>query len=83
VFDSTRDETGGNPRDGRPIEIRGNPMAAERYLGDGLYVSFDGFSYVLRAPRAAGDHWVALEPEVLAEFDRYRAEIEARREAKR
>ena len=43
----------------------------ETYLGDGLYASFDGFMIVLRAPRANGDHWVGLEPEVwraLVEF---------------
>jgi hypothetical protein len=36
----------------------------ETYLGDGLYVSFDGWQIVLRAPRVGGDHFVALEPEV-------------------
>ena len=36
----------------------------ETYLGDGLYVSFDGWQIVLRAPRQEGDHWVALEPQV-------------------
>jgi hypothetical protein len=43
----------------------------ETYLGDGLYASFDGFAIWLRAPREAGDHVVALEPEVyraLTEF---------------
>lgn len=40
-------------------------MEKETYLGDGLYVSFDGFAFVLRAPRQNGDHWVALEPEVI------------------
>lgn len=34
----------------------------ETYLGDGLYVSFDGYHIVLRAPREDGDHWVGLEP---------------------
>jgi hypothetical protein len=38
----------------------------EAYLGDGLYVSFDGFSIRLRAPREGGDHWIGLEPEVYA-----------------
>lgn len=38
------------------------------YLGDGLYVVFDGFMVTLRAPREHGDHWVALEPEVLRNF---------------
>jgi hypothetical protein len=47
----------------------------EVYLGDGLYASFDGFAFTLRAPRTGGDHWVALEPEVLEAFDRYRATL--------
>ena len=38
------------------------------YLGDGLYASFDGYQFVLRAPRADGEHWVALEPDVLKAF---------------
>ena len=37
----------------------------EVYLGDGLYASFDGWQIQLRAPRENGDHFVALEPEVL------------------
>ena len=36
----------------------------EFYLGDGLYVSFDGYGIRLRAPRFDSDHFVALEPEV-------------------
>lgn len=40
----------------------------ERYIGDGLYVSFDGFMFKLRAPRIDGDHWVGLEPDVLKSF---------------
>ena len=36
----------------------------ETYLGDGLYVSFDGWHVVLRAPREYGDHFVSLEPDV-------------------
>jgi hypothetical protein len=47
----------------------------EVYLGDGLYASFDGYMIRLRAPRADGDHWVGLEPAVLAAFDAYREEI--------
>jgi hypothetical protein len=42
---------------------RGAAMS-ETYLGDGLYVSFDGWQIMLRAPRENGDHWIALEPEV-------------------
>lgn len=33
----------------------------ETYLGDGLYISFDGMHIILRAPRLDGDHWVGLE----------------------
>lgn len=40
----------------------------ETYLGDGLYVRFDGETVWLRAPREEGDHIVALEPQVLASF---------------
>lgn len=36
----------------------------ECYLGDGLYVSFDGFGIKLRAPRDSGDHFVVLEPDI-------------------
>jgi len=40
----------------------------ETYLGDGLYVSFDGYMFILRAPREDGVHWVALEPPELMRF---------------
>jgi len=45
-----------------------NTTTKETYLGDGLCVSFDGFSLWLRAPREHGDHVVALEPQMLTEF---------------
>jgi hypothetical protein len=55
----------------------------EEYLGDGLYCSFDGFAFTLRAPREGGDHFVALEPEVLDAFEsfvkRTKQEIEEQR----
>lgn len=43
----------------------------EEYLGDGLYVSFDGWQFCLRAPREEGDHMVYLEPCTLETFNRY------------
>jgi hypothetical protein len=43
----------------------------EEYLGDGLYISYDGFQFVLRAPRNEGNHYVALEPDIFAAFLRY------------
>jgi hypothetical protein len=43
-------------------------MEQETYLGDGLYISFDGYQVKLRAPRDGGDHEVYLEPSVLDAF---------------
>lgn len=43
----------------------------EHYLGDGLYVSYDGVTVTLRAPRPNGDHWIGLDPTTLARFLRY------------
>jgi hypothetical protein len=43
----------------------------EQYIGDGLYASFDGFGFMLRAPRADGEHWVYLEPRTLADLNRF------------
>lgn len=40
----------------------------ETYLGDGLYVSHDGYQVILRAPRLDGDHYVGLDPRVLETF---------------
>lgn len=54
-------------------------MSKETYLGDGLYVCFDGYAFVLRAPRQGGDHCIAMEPDVLRAFqnfvDQIRAEV--------
>ncbi len=41
---------------------------SETYLGDGLYVSFDGFQIRLRAPRDGGAHEVYLDDAVLQAF---------------
>lgn len=40
----------------------------ETYLGDGLYASFDGWQFKLRAPRESGDHEVYLDPQILDAF---------------
>lgn len=53
----------------------------ETYLGDGLYASFDGWQFCLRAPRESGDQVVYLEPAVMAAFDIYRAEAIAKARA--
>lgn len=43
----------------------------ESYLGDGLYVSHDGFQVQLRADGDSHVNRVFLEPTVLAEFERW------------
>ena len=49
---------------------------AESYLGDGLYVSFDGFQFKLRAPHGMGpDMEVYLEEPVLRNFLGYAKDI--------
>ena len=48
----------------------------EVYLHDGLYASFDGYQFKLRAPQFDGsDEVVYLDPATLAAFDAYRSEI--------
>lgn len=49
----------------------------ETYLGDGLYAHFDGYHFVLRAPREFGDHYVALEPPVFEKLMKYREQAYA------
>lgn len=46
-------------------------MNDETYLGDGLYASFDGYQFKLRAPRENGDHVVYFEQYVIGEFMDY------------
>lgn len=58
----------------------------ETYLGDGLYCRFDGDQICLRTARDNGDHYVYLQPRMLAEVDdlvRSLHEIEANLEAAR
>jgi hypothetical protein len=55
-------------------------MNKETYLGDGLYVSFDGYLITLRAPRLNGDHWVGLEPPVYQALLRYVESLKAKAE---
>lgn len=43
----------------------------ETYIGDGLYASFDGFHFCLRAPRVEGDYVIYLGPTVAVNFTAY------------
>ena len=54
-----------------------NLYSQETYLGDGLYAHFDGYHFVLRAPREFGDHWVGLEPIVFDALLEYRKKVYA------
>lgn len=56
-------------------------MTNETYLGDGLYVSHDGWQFALRAPGPGGDQTVYLEPSVLSAFQRYVHETRKRYES--
>ena len=58
-----------------------SPGLQWRYLGDGVYASFDGFHVILHTPRVGGDHWVALDPGVLVEFERYLSRLREERKA--
>jgi len=54
----------------------------ESYLGDGLYVTFDGWNMVLRAPRENGNHYVALEPETYSALLRFAEHINKKHNVK-
>jgi hypothetical protein len=46
-----------------------SPRPSETYLGDGVFVSFDGSQFCLRAPREYGvDHFIFLEARTLDLF---------------
>lgn len=47
----------------------------EKYLGDGVYASFDGYQIWLRTPRLTGDHTIALEPKVFEALLQYQQDL--------
>jgi len=49
----------------------------KKHLGDGLYVEFDGFHFILSAERENGWNWVGLEPSVFDELIRHRKQVYA------
>lgn len=57
--------------------------SGETYLGDGLYASYDGYAIRLRAPRASGDHWVGLEPDVMRNLIRFAERVWRERDGKK
>lgn len=46
----------------------------DRYLGDGVYASFDGY-HIWLDTRAQGTCKIALEPYVIAQFEQYKRDI--------
>lgn len=52
-------------------------VAEERYIGDGVYASFDGYQIWVRAEDASGTNRIALEPEVFAHLVKYEADLRA------
>lgn len=52
------------------------PADFERtYLGDGVYVSFDGYMILLETERERGTERIYLEPEVWDQLVRYAATL--------
>ena len=45
------------------------------YLGDGLFVHFDGYHFILETKRENGVNWVGLEPPVFDAFIQYRKDV--------
>jgi len=41
------------------------------YIGDGVYVEFDGFDVILRTERECCEHWLSLEPDMLAKLNEF------------
>ena len=56
-------------------------LIPDRYLGDGVYVSYDGYYLWLDLRGQAGETRIALEPAVLEQLDQYRRDIQSAIEA--
>lgn len=47
----------------------------KHYIGDGAYVHFDGYHFMLSTERENGEHWIGLEPLVFQELLDYRKQV--------
>ncbi len=56
-------------------------LLEDRYIGDGVYASFDGYHIILGLRAQDTTTRIALEPDVLTGLMRYRADVEALRKA--
>lgn len=52
-----------------------NKYSEKTYLGDGLYVHFDGYYFILSTERENGIHEVGLEPPVFNNLIAYRQQV--------
>lgn len=52
-------------------------MIQPRYVGDGVYASFDGYHIQIHLGSHKAPPCVALEPEVLAAINQYQKDIQA------
>lgn len=60
-----------------------HPVIEDRYLGDGVYASFDGYHIWLDTRAQIPNNRIALEPEVLARLDDFRKAVEIARRTHR
>ncbi len=49
----------------------------DRYIGDGVYASFDGYHIFLDTRAQEPVHRIGLEPAVLEELERYKTDVQA------
>ncbi len=54
------------------------PQIEDRYLGDGVYASFDGHNIILDLRAQDSTTRIALEPEVMPELVRYETDVRKR-----
>lgn len=52
-----------------------NKYSKKHYIGDGAFVHFDGYHFILTTERENGWHEIGLEPPVFDELIRYRKEV--------
>ena len=58
-------------------------LIEDRYIGDGVYASFDGFHIWLDLRRQDSTTRIALEPSVMRKLDRFRDDLKNIIEEKR
>lgn len=52
-----------------------NAYSKKTYIGDGAYVSFDGYHFIISTERDNGVHWIGLEPPVFDALIKFRERV--------